>query len=161
LVGTLNKGEGKMFKDRKNLQPATKLISIELVSQKLNITAREILFYRKRGLLCALAEGASTFITEKDFVRLKVILAGKRAGFKMIQIEKLMKNRNNTRLNDLENYFILKDCRVQIRELERKKREMTDVIFELENTCSALNEWHQVMPAKSSRPAEQRLKFGF
>jgi DNA-binding transcriptional MerR regulator len=82
--------------------------SIELVSQKLNITAREILFYRKRGLLCALAEGASTFITEKDFARLKVILAGKRAGFMMIQIEKLMKNRNNTRLIDLENYFILK-----------------------------------------------------
>lgn len=149
-----------MFKHQKNLKAQIKLHSIEQVGAKFKIPTREIVFYQKRGLLSKLAEGVSSFITDHDVARLKVILAGKRAGLKLAVIAKMLNGKSNTRLEELENLLALKNCRTQINELEKKKLELTEVILDLERSCVSLNEWQCATPSPSNPPAELKEKFG-
>ena len=127
-----------MFRHIETLNEDTKLHELTQVCRTLGTTEREINFYRKRGLLHEAPEMDCPILTSSDIARLKVILAGRKAGYKTSQIAAMIRGRNAGGLKKLEQKFTLMTCEEKIRRLERKKQELTDSILNLERACLAI-----------------------
>ena len=71
--------------------------SIGDLARQFDITTRSIRFYEDQGLLAPARHGQTRLYTNKDRVRLKLILRGKRLGFSLAETKRLFD------LYDLEN----------------------------------------------------------
>ncbi|MGQ8365822.1 MerR family transcriptional regulator [Glaciecola sp. 1036] len=63
--------------------------SIGEISKLFDLTTRSIRFYEEQGLIEPKRNGQTRIYTNKDKVRLKLILRGKRLGFSLAEIRKL------------------------------------------------------------------------
>ncbi len=68
--------------------PAT--YSISDLSRQFNLTSRTIRFYESEGLLAPVRENNRRIYHDRDMVRLKLILRGKRLGFSLAEIKTTM-----------------------------------------------------------------------
>ncbi|MCY3769178.1 MAG: MerR family DNA-binding transcriptional regulator [Gammaproteobacteria bacterium] len=68
--------------------PAT--YSISDLSRHFNLTSRTIRFYESEGLLAPVRENNRRIYHDRDMVRLKLILRGKRLGFSLAEIKTTM-----------------------------------------------------------------------
>ena len=66
------------------------LYSIGDLSREFGVTTRTIRFYEDQGLLSPTRNGQSRIYQPRDRVRLKLILRGKRLGFSLKEINKLI-----------------------------------------------------------------------
>ena len=66
------------------------LYSIGDLSREFGVTTRTIRFYEDQGLLSPTRNGQSRIYQARDRVRLKLILRGKRLGFSLKEINKLI-----------------------------------------------------------------------
>ena len=71
--------------------------SIGELAREFDITTRSIRFYEDQGLLAPTRQGQTRLYTNKDRVRLKLILRGKRLGFSLAETKRLFD------LYDMEN----------------------------------------------------------
>ncbi|MGQ4276066.1 MerR family transcriptional regulator [Pseudidiomarina sp. E22-M8] len=71
--------------------------SIGEMAREFDITTRSIRFYEDQGLLTPTRQGQTRLYTNKDRVRLKLILRGKRLGFSLAETKRLFD------LYDMEN----------------------------------------------------------
>jgi|SRR5690606_9641243 len=76
---------------------ATTIYSIGELAREFDITTRSIRFYEDQGLLSPKRQGQTRLYTNKDRVRLKLILRGKRLGFSLAETKNLFD------LYDMEN----------------------------------------------------------
>jgi DNA-binding transcriptional MerR regulator len=63
--------------------------SISELSKEFDITTRSIRFYEDQGLLIPTRKGQTRIYNQRDRVRLKLILRGKRLGFSLAETGKL------------------------------------------------------------------------
>lgn len=75
----------------------TTIYSIGELAREFDITTRSIRFYEDQGLLSPQRQGQTRLYTNKDRVRLKLILRGKRLGFSLAETKNLFD------LYDMEN----------------------------------------------------------
>ena len=66
-----------------------KTFNISGLSQEFDVTTRSIRFYEDQGLLNPTRRGQTRIFSNKDRVRLKLILRGKRMGFSLAQTKEL------------------------------------------------------------------------
>jgi DNA-binding transcriptional MerR regulator len=66
-----------------------KTFNISELSQEFDVTTRSIRFYEDQGLLNPTRRGQNRIFSNKDRVRLKLILRGKRMGFSLAQTKEL------------------------------------------------------------------------
>jgi len=66
-----------------------KTFNISELSQEFDVTTRSIRFYEDQGLLNPTRRGQTRIFSNKDRVRLKLILRGKRMGFSLAQTKEL------------------------------------------------------------------------
>jgi DNA-binding transcriptional MerR regulator len=66
------------------------LYSIGDLSREFGVTTRTIRFYEDQGLLTPTRDGQNRIYQARDRVRLKLILRGKRLGFSLKEINKLI-----------------------------------------------------------------------
>lgn len=78
--------------------------SISDLSREFDITTRSIRFYEDRGLLAPERRGQTRVYYQKDRVRLKLILRGKRLGFTLAETKTLfdMYERDGSSANQLQ-----------------------------------------------------------
>ncbi|RWU12333.1 MerR family DNA-binding transcriptional regulator [Pseudidiomarina gelatinasegens] len=76
---------------------ASTIYSIGEIAREFDITTRSIRFYEDQGLLSPQRQGQTRLYTNKDRVRLKLILRGKRLGFSLAETKNLFD------LYDMEN----------------------------------------------------------
>ena len=60
------------------------------MAERHNVSFRTLRFYEQQGLLQPIREGQERFYTAKDEIRLQLILKGKRLGFTLQEIAKLL-----------------------------------------------------------------------
>ena len=88
--------------------------SISDLAKEFGVTTRTIRFYEDQGLLSPRREGTSRIFSNRDRVRLKLALRGKRLGFSLAEIRELF-----------ELYDVSRDERKQLADflsrLERRK----------------------------------------
>ena len=66
------------------------IYTISDLSQKFDITTRAIRFYESEGLLNPMREGQKRLYTHADYVKLKLIMRGKRLGFSLAESRELI-----------------------------------------------------------------------
>ena len=67
----------------------TEQFSISELAQEFGITTRTIRYYEDQGLISPERDGASRVFSNRDRVRLKLALRGKRLGFSLAEIREL------------------------------------------------------------------------
>jgi DNA-binding transcriptional MerR regulator len=97
------------------------------------VTPRTLRFYEAKELLFPHRDGLKRLFTKRDRARLKLILRGKRFGFRLEEIRQLLDlyDRGDQQLTQLEStYSLAKD---RLYELERQRAELTAAIDDLRN----------------------------
>jgi len=104
--------------------------TISELAKEFDVTTRTIRFYEDQGLLSPKREGTSRIFSNRDRVRLKLALRGKRLGFSLAEIRELF-----------ELYDVSRDERKQLEEfLSRLDRRRAHLEQQREDIEVMLNE---------------------
>lgn len=108
--------------------------SIGDLAKEFDITTRSIRFYEDQGLMMPERRGQTRIYTQKDRVRLKLILRGKRLGFTLAETKTLfdMYDRDGSSVNQLQTMLRLIDdkklaLRQQLEDIKVVLHELTAV----------------------------------
>lgn len=102
--------------------------SISDLAEEFNVTARSIRFYEDQGLLSPERIGRNRLFHERDRVRLKLILRGKRLGFSLAEIREIFDLYDSEPGEQAQlNYLI--DSLNQKRAALRQQREDIDAVL--------------------------------
>lgn len=121
-----------------------KTYSITDLSREFDITPRAIRFYEDEGLLTPIRQGRKRIYRQRDRVRLKLILRGKRLGFPLSEVREMfdLYDSGSGELGQLK-YFLEKiaerramllqqrqDIEVVLQELESVEQQVRDTLSE-------------------------------
>jgi DNA-binding transcriptional MerR regulator len=115
--------------------------SIGDLSREFGVTTRTIRFYEDQGLLSPAREGQSRIYQPRDRVRLKLILRGKRLGFSLKEIKKLIELYDAPEGEGAQLRSFIEKIRARRGELLVQKNDIEQVLDELdtlEQRCSEL-----------------------
>ncbi|MCW0181213.1 MAG: MerR family DNA-binding transcriptional regulator [Zavarzinia sp.] len=120
-------------------EPAgSKTYSITQLSEEFSITPRAIRFYEDRGLLHPRRDGQTRIYSQRDWVRLLLILRGKRVGFSLAELREILDLYD---LGDGQTEQIrrtLETARGKMVSLERQRQDIDQTIAELKTACTHL-----------------------
>jgi len=108
-------------------------MTIRQMCDAFDVTPRTLRFYEAKELLFPRREGQKRLFTKRDRARLKLILRGKRFGFRLEEIRQLLDlyDKGDQQLTQLtRSYEIAQDRLV---ELERQRDELTAAIDDLQD----------------------------
>src|SRR5262245_59303059 len=115
--------------------------SISELAQEFGVTTRTIRFYEDQGLLSPRRSGATRIFSNRDRVRLKLALRGKRLGFSLAEIRELFELYDVSRdeQQQLEAFLVRLERRRALLEQQREDIEvMLNEIDFFANQCRRL-----------------------
>ncbi|MCO4799298.1 MAG: MerR family DNA-binding transcriptional regulator [Colwelliaceae bacterium] len=119
-------------------KPNTISYSIGELAKEFDITTRSIRFYEDQGLILPTRKGQTRIYNQRDKVRLKLILRGKRLGFSLAETGRLFElydadKTSATQLNTIMDLIALKkdDLNQQLEDIQAVLIELTG----LEKNC--------------------------
>jgi DNA-binding transcriptional MerR regulator len=117
------------------------LYSIGDLSREFGVTTRTIRFYEDQGLLSPTRDGQNRIYQARDRVRLKLILRGKRLGFSLKEINKLIALYDAPEGEGGQLRIFIEKIRARRAELMAQKSDIEHVLDELdalEQRCTDL-----------------------
>jgi len=115
--------------------------TISELAKEFDVTTRTIRFYEDQGLLSPTREGMNRIFTQRDRVRLKLALRGKRLGFSLGEIRELFELYDVSRdeRKQLEEFLVRLERRRALLEQQREDIEvMLNEIDFFANQCRRL-----------------------
>jgi DNA-binding transcriptional MerR regulator len=109
-------------------EPVEKKSSISEVSLEFGVTLRALRFYENKGMIAPERRGSARFYSAADRERLAAIVAGKKLGFSLAEIARMV-GAPNAGGSDLDLSEL--QCREQIAVLEEQKRSIEAALVEL------------------------------
>jgi DNA-binding transcriptional MerR regulator len=109
------------------------LYSIGDLSREFGVTTRTIRFYEDQGLLSPTREGQNRIYRSRDRVRLRLILRGKRLGFPLKEIKKLIELYDAPEGEAGQLRSFIDKIRARRDELLSQKDDIEQVLDELDN----------------------------
>ncbi len=119
------------------------LYGIGDLSREFGVTTRTIRFYEDQGLLSPTRDGQNRIYEGRDRVRLKLVLRGKRLGFSLKEIKKLIELYDAPEGEGAQLRSFVDKIRARRSELLAQKDDIEHVLDELdvlEQRCSGLLE---------------------
>ena len=119
------------------------LYSIGELSREFGVTTRTIRFYEDQGLLSPTRDGQNRIYEVRDRVRLKLVLRGKRLGFSLKEIKKLIELYDAPEGEGAQLRSFIEKIRARRSELLAQKDDIEYVLDELdtlERRCASLLE---------------------
>jgi DNA-binding transcriptional MerR regulator len=120
--------------------------SISDLSKEFDITTRSIRFYEDQGLLSPTRKGQTRIYNQRDKVRLKLILRGKRLGFSLAETGRLFElyDVDKTSAKQLNSIMTLisqkkEDLKQQLDDINAVLIELDDLEASCKNTLTTLN----------------------
>ncbi|MFD2166033.1 MerR family DNA-binding transcriptional regulator [Thalassotalea euphylliae] len=115
------------------MSSAQKTYSIGELAKEFDITTRSIRFYEDQGLLAPTRRGQTRIYNQRDRVRLKLILRGKRLGFSLAETGRLFElyDMDKTSAKQLET--ILDLIAEKKSDLNQQLEDINIVLMELSN----------------------------
>ena len=110
---------------------ADQVMSIREMCEAYEVTPRTLRFYEAKELLFPIREGQKRLFTRRDRARLKLILRGKRFGFRLEEIRQLLDlydigDQQQTQLQKTYELGL-----VRLADMERQRDELIETIEEL------------------------------
>ncbi|HUL90743.1 MAG TPA: MerR family DNA-binding transcriptional regulator [Burkholderiales bacterium] len=105
--------------------------SIGDLARELDVTPRAIRFYEDEGLLSPKRDGSRRVYSKRDYVRLKLILRGKRLGFSLADVREMLELYDSApdEKPQLEKFVTALATRRE--QLERQREEIDEVLEEI------------------------------
>ena len=109
------------------------LMTIREMCNAFDVTPRTLRFYEQKELLSPHREGQKRLFSRRDRARLKLILRGKRFGFRLEEIRQLLDlyDKGDQQLTQLTRSYEIAQERLV--ELERQRDELTTAIDDLQD----------------------------
>ncbi|MGF7163088.1 DNA-binding transcriptional MerR regulator [Rhodoligotrophos appendicifer] len=113
-----------------------KVFSISDLCVEFDVTPRTLRFYEQKGLLAPAKRGWTRLFSQRDRVRLQLILRGKRVGLSLEEIKEII-DLYHLKDGHAEQLKVAADkLRGRLNTLKKQRKELDDTITELERTCS-------------------------
>ena len=112
--------------------------SIRELVRQFDVTPRTLRFYEDQGLLEPRRRGQTRLYSNKDRVRLGLILRGKRLGFSLAQIAELIALYDRDDGGAVQLQHSLKAVEERIADLESQRRELDQVLSELKEVRAGM-----------------------
>ncbi len=116
------------------------LYSISDLSRHFDLTPRTIRFYESEGLLKPLRENNNRIYQERDLVRLKLILRGKRLGFSLAEIKTTMELYDTQPSEAAQLEFVLETIESHRQELKQKQLDIENTFAEMESVAEKIQQ---------------------
>ena len=115
--------------------------SITDLAEEFEVTSRTIRFYEDKGLSAPERQGLTRVYSRGDRARLKLILRGRRLGFSLQEIKKMIDlyNPGEEPMEQLK--YTLQKCNDQLEKLLEQRKDINDAIEELEAGIADLKEY--------------------
>ncbi len=117
---------------------STSEYSISDLSKEFDITTRSIRFYEDQGLLAPTRKGQTRIYNQRDKVRLKLVLRGKRLGFSLAETGRLFELYDADKSSAKQLASIMELISQKKNELKQKLEDINAVLIELndlEDNC--------------------------
>lgn len=110
------------------------------LAEEFGVTLRTLRFYEDKGLLKPARVGVTRLFSKRDRARLKLILLGKRVGFSLTEVKRMIdlydpRGKNTTQLK-----VALDKGEAQMRVLEEQRASINTAIEELERTIAVVRD---------------------
>jgi DNA-binding transcriptional MerR regulator len=110
------------------------------LAAEFGVTLRTLRFYEDKGLLNPRRNGVTRLYSRRDRARLKLILLGKRLGFSLDEVRKMIELYDPRGKNETQLKVALEKGTGQLQALKRQRDELDTAIFELERTIGVVRE---------------------
>jgi DNA-binding transcriptional MerR regulator len=137
-------------------RPEQSEFTIGELAREFGVTLRALRFYENKGLIAPRRAGSARLYSQCDRARLAQILTGKRLGFTLTEIRKMI---SSDEARDAERLSLTKEkCLEQIHLLEKQQLEIKAALAELWRIHAGLSaevirlDWNEAA-AEGSRPA--------
>jgi len=107
--------------------------TITEVAQDFGITLRTIRFYEEHGLVSPERRGTQRIFHDRDRVRLNLVLRGKRLGFPLDEIKKIV-NMYDAEPGEVgQLHYLLEQIDIRRTELEQRRKDIVETLDELDD----------------------------
>ncbi len=108
------------------------LLDFKSVVEMFNITPRTLRYYEDLELIAPKREGRARFYSKREIARIKLILRGRRFGFKLEEIRQLLELYDPQSGNQLQMKMALEKSEESLEALRSRREELDEVISEME-----------------------------
>ncbi|MBD0292257.1 MAG: MerR family DNA-binding transcriptional regulator [Jiangellaceae bacterium] len=118
----------------------TRTWTIAELAREFGVTPRTLRFYEEHGLLSPKRHGTRRVFHSGDRVRLELVLRGKRLGFPLEEIKKIVGMYHTDAGEAGQLHYLLEQIDVRRRELEQRRKDIEQTLgelAELERRCRA------------------------
>jgi DNA-binding transcriptional MerR regulator len=105
--------------------------SIGDLAREFDVTPRAIRFYEDEGLLSPRRDGSRRVYSKRDYVRLKLILRGKRLGFSLAEVREMLELYDSAPDDRPQLEKFVAALAVRREHLERQREEIDEVLGEI------------------------------
>ena len=101
------------------------------MAKRHGVTLRTLRFYEDKGLLAPRREGSTRLYTRRDNARLKLILLGRKVGFPLREVKKMIDLYDPSGSNTRQLKYVLDKSEQQLARLHNQRMEIGEAIEEL------------------------------
>lgn len=106
--------------------------SISDLSREFDVTARSIRFYEDQGLISPVRKNTQRIFNERDRVRLKLILRGKRLGFSLAEIQEIFELYDSEPGEEAQLHYLISSIDSKRAILQRQREDIDAVLAEMD-----------------------------
>ncbi|MAZ83444.1 MAG: transcriptional regulator [Hoeflea sp.] len=110
------------------------------LAREFDVTLRTLRFYEDKGLLRPTRNGVTRIYSKRDRARLKLILLGKRLGFSLTEVKRMIELYDPHGKNETQLRVALEKGEAQMRILEEQRAHIETAIDELQRTIDVVRE---------------------
>lgn len=114
----------------------SRTFSIAELAQEFGVTNRTIRFYETEGMLSPLREGQRRIYRQRDRVRLKLILRGKRLGLSLQEIREIIDLYDADKGESNQLRLLLDKIDARREDLENKRRDIDATLSDLDDVAA-------------------------
>lgn len=120
----------------------SKKYSISELAKEFDVTTRAIRLYEESGLLAPNREGSRRIYQEKDRVRLRLILRGKRIGFTLAEVKDMFDLYDSKPIDGEKKQilYLLDIMEQRLETLKLQREELELAVVDIESVCERAKE---------------------
>ncbi|MES9902398.1 MAG: MerR family DNA-binding transcriptional regulator [Sedimenticola sp.] len=117
--------------DKDHMKDAT--YSISELAKEYDVTPRAIRFYEDQGLMAPARKGRRRVYTERDRIRLKLILRGKRIGFSLSEVKTVFDLYDSAPGEEGQLHYLIDMLKDRRKMLEQQRRDIDVVLHDMKD----------------------------
>lgn len=114
--------------------------TISELADEFGISPRSLRFYEAEGLISPRRENQRRIYSRRDYVRIKLILRGKRLGLSLAESQEILDLYDREGGTKAQNELLREKIDEHRRQLQRKRRDITAMLRELDKVEALLGE---------------------